>query len=208
MSLLPAPSLPAEPPLDPTPDQARSLLRGELVRGEYHEQDLAQRLITWVERQIGRGLEAASQAPPLSAFLAMLVGLLLVLALVWLASRARRSGPVTRAPGPVLPTEPVSAARWRRRAEEALAHDRHEEALVEGFRALAARQVERGRLDDQPGATAHEVGDALGASYLHQRPRIQEAARLFDLVRYGDRAASRDQAAAVLALDDELGALR
>lgn len=208
MSLPPALSPPAEPPLDPSPEQARSLLRGELVRGEYHEQDLLQRLVTWVERQVGRGLEAASQAPPLSTFLAMLVGLLLVLALVWLGSRARRSGPVARVPGPVLPTEPVSAHRWRALAEEALAQGRYEEALVDGFRALVVRQVERGRLDDQPGATAHEVAEALGTAYPSQRPRLEEAARLFDLVRYGDRPAGPDQAAAVLTLDAELEGLR
>jgi hypothetical protein len=93
-------------------------------------------------------------------------------------------------------------------ARAALEDGRHEEALVDGFRGLAVGQVERGRLDDLPGATAHEVADALGTSYLHQRPRITEAARLFDLVLYGDRPATREQAADVLGLDDELAALR
>lgn len=211
---LPLPSLLAtlplapDPPLDPTPDEARSLLQRELLRPEYHDQDLVRRLVTWLERQVSRGLEAASQAPPLTTLVAMVVGLLLVAALVWLASRARRSGAVDPTPGAVVPPDTVTAAQWRSRALAALEEGRPEDALVDGFRALAVAQVEGGRLDDLPGATAHEVADALGASYPGQRVRIDEAARLFDLVLYGDRPATREQAADVLGLDDELGALR
>ena len=208
MSLPPALLLTLDPPLDPSGDEARSLLRRELLRPEYHDEDLVQRLLTWLQRQVERGLAAASQAPPLSTFVAMVVGLLLVAALVWLGTRARLAGAREGTPGAVLPTDTVSAAEWRARARAALEDGRHEEALVDGFRGLAVGQVERGRLDDLPGATAHEVADALGTSYLHQRPRITEAARLFDLVLYGDRPATREQAADVLGLDDELAALR
>ena len=80
--------------------------------------------------------------------------------------------------------------------------------MVDAYRALAVRQVERGRLDDTPGATAHEVARALAAEYPHQRPRVDASAALFDAVLYGDRPASRDQAAGVLALDDELATVR
>jgi len=80
--------------------------------------------------------------------------------------------------------------------------------VVDGFRALAVRQVERGRLDDAPGTTAHEVADLLGATYPHQRQRVAGTARLFDVVLYGHRAATGEQARDVLDLDDELAALR
>ena len=92
----------------------------------------------------------------------------------------------------------MSAAELRARADAALAEGRHGDALVDGFRALAARQVERGRLDDLPGATAHEVADALGAAYPAQRGRVDGSAALFDRVLYGDRPASREQATGVL----------
>ena len=208
MSPPPALHLALDPPLDPSPEEARSLLGRELLRPEYHDEDLLQRLLTWLQRQVERGLDVASQAPPLSTFVAMVLGLLLVASLVWLGSRARRSGARRGTRGAVVPAHAVSAAEWRSRAVAALEQGRHEDALVDGFRALAVAQVERGRLDDLPGATAHEVAGALGASYPHQRSRIAEAARLFDLVRYGDRPATPEQAAAVLGLDDELAALR
>jgi hypothetical protein len=100
--------------------------------------------------------------------------------------------------------ELLTAAELRRRAERALAEGRHAEAVVEGFRALAVRQVERGRLEDLPGATAHEVAAAVGAAHPGERDRVDRTALLFDEVRYGDRPATRDQAAEVLALDDAL----
>lgn len=195
-------------PLDPSPDEARSLLRRELLRPEYHEQDLLDRLLDWLERTLESGLDAASTVPALSTFVAMLLLCLLVLALWWLASRARRSPAAARAAGPVLGDEQVSAAELRRRAEAALAEDRADDAVVDAFRALAVRQVERGRLPDAPGTTAHEVARDLGSAVPALAGRVDDAAALFDLVLYGGRPATRDQAVAVLALDDDLVGVR
>ena len=198
----------ADPPLDPTPDEARSELRRELLRPEYYEDNLIQRLLTWLERQLDKGVEAAVDLPPLQTFAAMLVAVLLFGTLVWLVSRARASARVPGGKQAVLTDEAVTAAELRARAEAALAAGRHEEALVDGFRALAARQVERGRLEDTPGATAHEVAGVLASEYPERRSRVDAAAALFDSVLYGDRPATREQAADVLTLDDELAVRR
>jgi hypothetical protein len=197
-----------DPPLDPSPVDAESLLRRELLKPEYHDQNLLQRIPTWVDRQVSRGLDAASGAPPLSTFAAMLVLVLLVGALAWLLTRARATARTERGQRAVLTDEVVSAAELRARAERAFAEERYVDAVIDAYRALAVRQVERGRLDDAPGATAHEVALALAAEYPHQRPRVDASAALFDAVLYGDRPASRDQAAGVLALDDELATVR
>lgn len=197
-----------DPPLGPASDEARSSLRRELLKPEYYEDNLLQRLLGWLERQINSGISAAADAPPLTTFAAMLIAVLLVGGLVWLASRARRSARSPKELRAVLTDEAVSATELRARADAALAAGRHEEALVDGFRALAVRQVERGRLDDTPGATAHEVAQALAVEYPHQRPRVDGSADLFDSVLYGDRDATRDQAVGVLALDDELKSVR
>ncbi len=198
----------AAPPLDPSSDEARSLLRRELLHPEYHQQNVVEQLVGWLGRQIDRGLNAAAQAPPLSTFAAMVAFVLLAGGLAWLLSRARRTATLDGGTRPVLTGGAVSAADLRVRAEAALAAGRYRDAVVDGFRALAVRQVERGRLDDTPGATAHEVADALASTYPHQRGRVDESARLFDLVLYGDRPAGPEQAAGVLALDDELAVLR
>lgn len=197
-----------DPPLDPSPEEAESLLRRELLKPEYHDQNLLQRILTWIDRQVGKGLDAASDAPPLSTFAAMVVLVLLVGALAWLMTRARATARTEREHRAVLTDERISAAELRARAERAFAEQRYAAAVVDAYRALAVRQVERGRLDEAPGATAHEVAAALAAEYPHQRPRVDASAALFDAVLYGDRPASRDQAAGVLSLDDELATVR
>jgi len=206
--VIPAGLVLSAPPLDPSGDEARSWLRQELLHPEYHQQNVVEQVVTWLQRQVDRGIDAASHAPPLSTFAAMLVFLLLAGGLAWLLSRARRTAQQTTAARPVLAEEAVSAAQLRGRAETALAEGRHAAALVDGFRALAVRQVERGRLDDLPGATAHEVAAALATAYPEQRQRVGGSATLFDQVLYGDRPATREQATSVLALDDELAVRR
>ena len=192
------------PPLDPSPDEARHLLERELVHPEYHRHNLLDQLLDWIDRFVNGAVDAASGAPPLSTFLAMVAFLLLAVALAWLLSRGRRTARADRPGAVVSAGELLTAAELRRRAERALAEGRHAEAVVEGFRALAVRQVERGRLEDLPGATAHEVAAAVGAAHPGERDRVDRTALLFDEVRYGDRPATRDQAAEVLALDDAL----
>jgi hypothetical protein len=132
----------------------------------------------------------------------------LALALGWLASRARRTARAAGADRAVLTAEVVTAAQLRARAEAALTEGRAAEAVVEGFRALTVRQVERGRLTEAPGATAHEVATRLAAEHPPYADRVASAAGLFDSVLYGGRPATPEQARAVLALDDDLAGVR
>jgi hypothetical protein len=206
--LVPALTEPGDPPLTPSPDEARSELRRELLRPEYNEQNLVQRVLTWLERQLGNGLDAAADAPPLSTLAAMVILVGLVVLIGWLLSRARRTARTRGDDRAVLTDEVVSADELRARAEAALADGRHEDAVVDGFRAVATRQVERGRLPDAPGATAHEVALALGREFPDLRQHVDRGGALFDAVRYGDRSATAAQARSVLALDDELMAVR
>ncbi|WP_395691064.1 DUF4129 domain-containing protein [Nocardioides sp.] len=193
-----------EPPLDPSPEQAQRLLERELLRPEYHRHDVLQQLMDWISRFVDGTVRAASGTPPLSAFFAMVAFLLLALGLTWLLSRARRTARAERSRAVVAEHEVLTAAELRLRAERALAEGRNGDAVVDGFRALAVRQVERGRLDDLPGATAHEVAAAVGAAHPPARDRVTRTAAVFDEVRYGDRPATPEQAAEVLRLDDAL----
>jgi hypothetical protein len=206
--IVPLVGLIAEPPLTPDGDEARSLLRRELLHPDYHQDNLILRLVNWLDRLLNRGLAAARETPPLTTFAAMLVGLLLVTAIVWLASRARRSRRAPSPRGAVFTHEQVTSAELRARAERALAEERHSDALVDAFRAVALRQVERDRIDDVPGATAHEVALALSEVLPEHAAEVGRCAGLFDLVLYGGRAATREQAVGVLRLDDRLDTRR
>jgi hypothetical protein len=204
-ALLPAVALRlADPPLDPSGDEARALLRRELAKPEYNETDLVERIQRWLSRLIDDGVGAAHDFPPLGTFAAIVVFLLLASGAGLLVSRARRTAGSRADRAPALTDEGISAAQLRSRAEAALAEGRHDDALVDGFRALAVRQVERGRIEDLPQATAHELAAALGGEFPAQRPRVELTADLFDAVLYGDHPATREQAVEVLALDDEL----
>jgi hypothetical protein len=197
-----------EPPLVPTPDDARSALRHELARPDYHDTNLLQRLLDWVQQRIEDGVNAASTSSPLVTLAAMVALLGVVAFVVWLISRTRRSPRGAAREGGVLTDEAVTAAELRRRAERARAEGRPEDAVVDGFRALALRQVERGRLHDQPGATAHEVAASIEATYPTHSERVDQAAALFEAVLYGGHGASGEQADALLRLDDDLAAVR
>lgn len=194
----------SDPPLDPSGDLARSWLRRELLDPDYYDENPMQRLLGWLDRQISRGVEAASGTPPLQSFAAMLVGLLLVVGLGLLLSRARRTARSATERRAVLTEEVVTAAELRARAEEALSDGRYADAVVEGFRALTVRQVERGHLDPAPGATAHEVARLLADQFPSLAARLSRCAVVFDAVRYGGRPAGREQAIDVIALDDGL----
>lgn len=197
-----------DPPLTPDGDEGRSLLRRELLRPEYNDQALMTRFVDWLREQLARGIDAASGSPPLATLAAMVIFLVLVAALAWLLSRARLTSRADGASAPVLTDDGLTAAELRARAESALADDRPSDALVDGFRALALRQIERGRIEDVPDATAHELSGVLGAAYPPLSARVAHAADAFDLVLYGERPATADQARAMLALDDELVGVR
>ncbi len=197
------------PPLDPSGDEGRSLLRRELLEARYREDPLSAAL-GWLLRRLEEGLGAAEGAPALSALAGMLLLVLLVLALALLASRVRRTARVRAAAGDVLLAGPAGSGELRADAERLLAEGAHAAALVEAFRALARRQVEQGNLPDDPGATAREVAADLTRDRVAAPlgARLTGAADDFDGVLYGSLPASPEQVRAVLALDDELGGVR
>lgn len=197
-----------DPPLAPSGDEGRRLLRTELLHREYRQHDLWQRLTGWLGRLFDRGVGAASGSSGVTVLVTMILGALLLTGLLVVLSRLRRDRRDRgRAPA-LLADDRPSTAELRRRAEASLAEGRHAEAVVDGFRALATRQIERGRLADERGATAREVAARLAALYPGDGSRLGRSADLFDATLYGERAATRDEATAVLALDDSLAGAR
>ncbi len=191
----------SEPPLLPTPDEARGSLRRELVDPQYYDQDLVQRILDWIQRRIDGTVESASALPALTWLAVTTIVVALSVGLILLVSRARFTARQRADDRAVLTGDQVSAAELRSRAEQAHREGRFGEAVIEGFRALAVHQVERGRLDNAPGSTAREVAETLAAQHPEQRGPVEYGAQLFDAVMYGERSASREEADAVLAID-------
>lgn len=193
-----------EPPLDPSGDEARRLLRRELADPKYYDANILERLTDRLERLVDDLINGVSGSSPLSALLAIIVTLALVAAITLIVSRARRTARAERRPAAALTDEVVTAAELRARAEAALAAGDASAALVDAFRALAVRQVERERIDDVPQATAHELARALAVEFPAHVGAVHHGADLFDQTLYGDRRATREQALELLALDDAL----
>jgi hypothetical protein len=174
------------------------------VKKEYHDQHLWQRLLSWLGRLFDRSVGAASGSSPATVFFTMLLVALLVVGLVLLLTRVRHDRRVRTRSESVLPDARPSASSLRRRAEEALGEQRYDDALLDAFRAVTARQIEHGTLDDQPGMTAHEVSLRLAAAHPRLAGDVRRGADLFDATRYGHRPATRADAVDLLALDDSL----
>lgn len=172
---------------------------------EYVERNFMARLWEWLQRLLD-DLFARAAGVPLAQWIAGMIVALLLVGLVLLAVNRLRRAAHAKAPADVtevLPTR-IGAEELRRRALAALARADHPEAVVDAFRALAVRQVERRRLLDTPGATAHEVGDQLAGIFVEQAHDIRTAAALFDLALYSDRPVVAADAELVLALDTSL----
>lgn len=198
--------IPRDPPLVPSPDDARADLRRELLGQEY-QQDLLSRILGRLRREFLEALDAAAGISVAGAAAALVVLFGLALAFIWLLTRARAQA-AAPGPGPLLGEEAVAAAELRRRAEEALADGRYADAVVDGVRALTVRQVELGRLEDVPGATAREVAGWLADAAPPLRTRLDDLATTFDGVLYGKEPAAADDVRRVLALDDDLAGAR
>jgi len=196
------------PPLQPSGAEGRRLLREELLHSEYHRQNLFQRILDWLARRLDHGVGAASGSSWVTTLVTLTLVAVLAVGLAWVLSRLRHDRRRRAEAAALLPEHHASAAELRRRAEAALREGRHDAALVDAFRAVAARQVERGRIDDQPGATVHEVAARLAATYPAHGPRVGRTADLFDATMYGHRAASHEEAAEAIDLDDTLAGAR
>ncbi len=194
--------------LDPSPTDARSKLRQELLKPEYDDGNLLTRIVNWFLRQFDGGLATASTSPILTTIAAVAIFALLVAGGAWLAARARRTAQTALRSGPLVADVRVTAAEYRHRAQAALAANDFNTAVIEGFRAIARQQIESGRIEDLPQATAREVGALLASNFTEHSPALIGAALLFDSVLYGDHQASRDEASNLIALDDQLGIRR
>jgi Domain of unknown function (DUF4129) len=195
--------------LSPTPPEARRWLEQELHRSDY-QSPWVDSVLRWLAEQLDRLLNGVQRVAgsELSPFVTILVALVVIALLVWVLPRVRRESVVSAANGPVLEDLTITAVFYRDRAAAALREGRYDEAVLDGFRAIARDMSDRTLLDDAPGLTAHEVSLALASPFPDHADRLARAADLFDSVRYGHRRADEDQAAEVRDLDTELAGHR
>lgn len=204
---MPLLNLPALTRIRPGPDEARSLLERELSRPAY-QRGLLDRFQSWLGDLWAQLTHTATTASPVPFAVTVVLLVLLGALLVAAASRVRREPSTTPGEGGVLGPAETSPEEHRSAALSALEEGRSAEALVEAFRALAARSVRRGLLDGRPGLTAHELADELAPAFPAEAASLSNGAALFDLVFYGEQPAAPDDARSVLDLDERLRSAR
>lgn len=193
--------------LSPTPPEARDWLRQELQGSDYQSPWLDS-VGRWLMDRLSDLIEGARHLAGLSPAVTVLMAVVVIALLVWVLPRVRRDKVAAKSAGAVLEDVTITPRHYRDLAAKALADGRYDEAVLDGFRAIAKDMSDRRVLDDAPGRTAHEVSLLLTSPFPNHADRLAQAADLFDSVRYGHRRASADQASQILRLDAELAGAR
>jgi len=191
--------------LDPTPAEARRWLSDELSGPDYHDAWLDS-VIRWVLEQLAKLLDGADNLANagLSPVITALVAVAVVALLGWVLPKVRRDPVAARRDGAVLVDPTITPSAYRSLAVQAFADGRYDDAVLDGFRAIAKDMSDRTLLDDSPGRTAHEVSHELAQPFPDHAGRLAQVANTFDAVRYGHRRATAEQAGRVMQLDAEL----
>jgi hypothetical protein len=189
--------------LSPTPAQARSWLKQELQGADYQSPWLDS-LGRWISDLVAKILHDAGQVAGLSPAITVLIAAAVIALLAWVLPTVRRDRSAAAIQGAVLDDVRISPRLYRDLAAQALSDGRYEEAVVNGFRAIAKDMSDRGVLDDSPGRTAHEVSLALTSPFPELGERLVRAGDLFDSVRYGHHHPDASHARQVHDLDAEL----
>ncbi|MDN5858333.1 MAG: DUF4129 domain-containing protein [Pseudonocardia sp.] len=191
------------PPIDIGRDEAAEAAARELTRPIYHADDpgwVAQ-AAQWILGRLAVLLETAARATP-GGYLSLVVLLIVVIAAV-VAIRLR-IGPVSRSaarPRMLFDDGPVPAAQHRRAADEFAARGEWAEAVRARLRAVVRDLEERDLLERRPGRTADEAARSAGAVFPQCADELAAAARTFDDVWYGGRAATAEMDAQLRAVD-------
>ncbi|MDC0773451.1 DUF4129 domain-containing protein [Streptomyces sp. HD] len=195
-----------EPPLTIPRDPAREAARRELSKRMYHENEPSwfQRALDafwdWVE-DLFKSASTATPGGTLGLVVVILVVIAVIGALWWRLGTPRRQ-PASSAI--LFDDRPRSAAEHRAAAEAHAAQGHWNQAVQERMRAIVRSLEERALLDVRPGRTADEAAAEAGRSLPSHTDRLRAAARDFDDVTYGGRAATQQAYQSIAALDRDL----
>lgn len=189
-------------------DEARRLAERELADPIYEDDPpLLQRIVEWLLRQLDKLAGEVGAFLGGWGLLALLIPIAIIVALVLL-----RFGPMARRAArgeePLFGTKRRTAAEYRREADDAFAAEDWTTCVLERFRAIIAGLEERAILTAKPGRTADEAVRDAGPLLPGLSERLGAGAVTFDDVRYGERAATQDEAVTLRELDRDVRAAR
>jgi len=194
-------------PVDPGRDVATQWAARELARPEYQaaRPGLLSRALTWLIERLSSLLDGLPAGPGG----AIGVGILLTLVVVAVAYALWRVGGVRsqarrRVDQLFADDAPRTAQEHREAADRAAAAGNWHTAVLERFRAVVRELEQRTVLAVQPGRTAAEAAQAAAAVLPALARDLNDGARVFDDVRYGDRAVGAEADATLRSLDQQV----
>nr|WP_309061794.1 DUF4129 domain-containing protein [Streptomyces sp.] len=195
-----------EPPITLPRDPAREAARRELSKRMYHENDPSwfQRALDAFWEWVGKLFETASTATPggTLGLVVIIAAVVAVLGALWWRLGTPRRRP-TSVPA-LFDDRPRSAAEHRAAAEAHAAQGHWNRAVQERMRAIVRALEERALLDIRPGRTADEAAAEAGRALPAHTGPLHAAARSFDDVTYGGRAATEQSYRRIAELDRDL----
>jgi hypothetical protein len=199
-----------EAPVDPDRGEAQRWAAEELSKPQYASAKpswiagIWNQFLDWLRSLNGESISGANIGVPLIGALAVvLIVVAVIVVRPRLNARKKASGKVFDGGGPAL-----DADEFRARASAAASREDWQTAVVEQFRAVVRAAEDRAVIEVQPGRTADEAAAQLGRAFGEAGPRLEEAARIFDRVKYGKAPATASDHAAILALDTKLSAMK
>jgi Domain of unknown function (DUF4129) len=189
-----------------TRQEGQQLARTELSKAIYHP---GLPITERIEQAIERYLNSAGVSVPVGWWAIVALAALLVIAiaaiLAWVGP-VRRSR--SRAMDPLLSSGQLSAHDHRQKAERLATAADYAAAIIESVRAIAVELEERGVLAPRVGRTADEFAAEASQPLPGHATGLRAAARLFDDVRYGERAGTAAGYQQVRELDAAIRAAR
>lgn len=196
-------------------DDARRAAARELAKPAYAHARPGQfsRLIGWFQDKLGhavgklvdRGASGGGNWLGLAVLLGLLVCILLVIR--WRFGKPRRDASIRSAV--LFDGEPtLDAAGYRAAAEEHAAAGRWAEAVRARLRAIITGLEERTVLTPRPGRTADVAAREAGGALPEHAAALAEAARIFDDIWYGERAAGEADHRRLAEIDAAVAAAR
>jgi Domain of unknown function (DUF4129) len=187
----------------------QTLARTELSKAIYHRHEsLAQRLLDLISRLLN-DLYTAGKSFPGGWWSVVALAALTALAAALVLTRL---GPLARAhrdAGQAAPGgQPLSAADHRQRAAQLASAGDYAAAILEAVRGIARQLEERGVLSPRLGRTADEIAAEAGLALPAEAAALQDVARLFDDICYGERPGTAAGYALVQSLDTRLQSAR
>jgi hypothetical protein len=194
------------PTIDIDRDAAHEAAQHELGKPIYPKASLTERLVAWLDELLYRLADASSSMPGGWLTLSVLATLL-VIAIVVAVRIARRTMRTNRGGEFALFGEhELSAAEYRKIAEEFAAEGNWSAAIRHRLRAVARQLEESAVLDPVPGRTATELARDAGRAIPNLGTELTRAVEAFNDVTYGERPGTEAAYRMVADLDDHLRA--